>query len=248
MPVSGSDIAASLFADHEKPLRSYVQRLVPCFERSHTESVVRETFSRTIHDLGKGKSIDPLEGFLYKTALNITTSVLFVEYEKPLRLYVQQRVPGYEPAHADDVVQETFIRTIQHLSKGKAVDSPKGFLFTTARNLITSMFYRGRKHTDTHSAPYMDDFTSPICGDAPEHRLMLQQKLDAFCVAIAALPKRYQEAFVRRRVWGESCREISDAMQLSEKAVANYTALGWKRLLVYCEKHNIVLNDFDDLK
>lgn len=171
---------------------------------------------------------------------------LFAEHEKSLRNYVQSLVPGFERAHAEDVVQETFVRTIQHLNNGKAVDSPRGFLFKTARNLTTSMFYRGRKHTDTHSAPDMDEYTSPANGCSPEYRFMLQQKLDAFSVAIAALPQRYQEAFIRRRVWGESCREIAAAMQLSEKAVANYATLGWKLLLTYCEEHDIVLNDFDD--
>ena len=58
--------------------------------------------------------------------------------------------------------------------------------------------------------------------------------------------QKHQEAFVRRRIWGESCREIADKMQLSEKAVANYATLGWKHLLAYCEERNIVLNDFDD--
>jgi len=171
---------------------------------------------------------------------------LFAEHGTPLRKYVQQFVPGYERSHAEDVVQETFIRTLQHLNSGKPVDSPRGFLYKTARNLITSMFYRGRKHTETDSMPDMDEYVSPASDCSPEHRFMLQQKLDAVSVAIAALPQRYQEAFIRRRVWGESCREIATVMQLSEKAVANYAALGWKLMLQYCEERDIVLNDFDD--
>ena len=171
---------------------------------------------------------------------------LYEEHEQSLRAYVQRLVPGYQRAHADDVVQETFIRTIRYLNNGNAVRSPKGFLFTTARNIILSMFYRGRKHTETDSMADMDDYavSEDVC--SPEHRLMLQQKLDALSAAISALPLRYQEAFVRRRVWGESCREIAAAMQLSEKAVANYAALGWKLMLQYCEERNIVLNEFND--
>ncbi len=171
---------------------------------------------------------------------------LYEEHEQALRNYVQRLVPGYQRAHADDVVQETFICTIRHLNSGKMVHSPRGFLFTTARNLILSMFYRGRKHTETDSMPDMDEYavSDDVC--SPEHRMMLQQKLDVLSVAISALPLRYQEAFVRRRVWGESCREIAAAMKLSEKAVANYAALGWKLMLQYCEERDIVLNDFDD--
>ncbi len=171
---------------------------------------------------------------------------LYREHEKSLKGYVLRLVPGYEISHAEDVVQETFVRTINHLNNGKVVDSPKGFLYTTARNLITSMFYRGRKNSDTDSLPDMDDHASSANLCSPENRAFMQQKLDAFSTAIAALPARYQEAFVRRRIWGESCSEIAAKMQLSENAVSNYAALGWKQLSEYCDKHGIVLNDFFD--
>lgn len=177
---------------------------------------------------------------------NEVAASLYRDHEKSLRGYVLRLVPGYQVTHADDVIQETFVRTIKHLNSGKAVESPKGFLFTTARNLVTSMFYRGQKCAQTDSMPDMDEHTSNANVCSPEHRAMLQQKLDAFSVAIAELPDRYQEAFVRRRVLGESCREIAAAMHLSEAAVSNYAALGWKLLLEYCEEHEIVLDDCSD--
>ena len=171
---------------------------------------------------------------------------LYREHEQSLRTYVIRHVPGYELSHAEDVVQETFVRTIRHLNNGKAVDSPKGFLFTTARNLITSMFYRGRKNTETDSHADMDHYGSYRNIPSPERHASTQQKLDAFSTAIAALPERYQEAFVRRRIWGESCSEIAAKMQLSEGAVSNYAALGWKLLGEYCKERGIALDDFSD--
>ena len=171
---------------------------------------------------------------------------LYRDHSNSLRSYVVRRVPGNEVSHAEDVVQETFVRTIKHLNNGKAVDSPRGFLYTTARNLITSMFYRGSRKLEMQSLQDVDDqaLSANLC--SPENRAFMQQKLDAFSTAIAALPERYQEAFVRRRIWGESCREIAVAMRLSESAVSNYATLGWKRLGEYCEKHGIELNDFID--
>jgi len=171
-------------------------------------------------------------------------ATLFREHEQSLRSYVIRYVPGFEPSHAEDVVQETFVRTIAHLNNGKAVDSPKGFLFTTARNLITSMFYRGRQRTHTDSHADMDEYALNANACSPEHRAFMRQKLDAFSDAIATLPERYQEAFVRRRIWGESCREIAVKMQLSESAVSNYAALGWKLLGEYCEERGITLESF----
>lgn len=174
------------------------------------------------------------------------TEALYREHGEPLKDYARKLVPGYQLSHAEDVVQETFVRTINHLQNGKAVDSPKGFLFTTARNLITSMFYRGRKNTRIDSQPDMDDRASSPNVSSPEQQAFVQQKLDALSAAIAALPKRYQEAFVRRRIWGESCSEIAAKMQISERAVSNYAALGWKLLGQYCKEHGIELNDFSD--
>jgi len=191
-----------------------------------------------------------------KCATSVTSAVpadsddvaasLYRKHEKSLKGYVLRLVPNGEFSHAEDVVQETFVRTITHLNNGKTVESPTGFLFTTARNLITSMFYRGRKNTWTDSQADMDEHASNPKLCSPEQRAFMQQKLDAFSTAIAALPERYQEAFVRRRIWGESCKEIAAKMQLSESVVSNYAALGWKLLGEYCDKHGIVLSDFFD--
>lgn len=176
---------------------------------------------------------------------NKIAASLYEEYGKSLRGYVRGLVPGCELSHAEDVVQETFIRAIRHLNKGKAIDSPKGFLCTTARNLIMSTFYRGQKRLEADSMRDADEdvYLSQSDDCSPEHQLVMQQTLDALSAAIAMLPPRYQEAFVRRRVWGESCREIGAAMHLSERVVANYAALGWKLLREYCEEHGVELSD-----
>ena len=170
---------------------------------------------------------------------------MYEEHGKALRNYVRQFVPRCEYSYAEDVVQETFVRAIRHLEKGRAIDSPKGFLYRTARNLVTSTFYRGPKRFGFEPLPDMDEDESQLLADlcSAEHRLIVERRLEAFCFAVASLPERYQEAFVRRRVWGESCAEIADAMQLSRPAVSNYATLGWKRLLEYCEEHNIELDD-----
>ena len=171
---------------------------------------------------------------------------LYREHHNSLKSYVVRRVPGRQISHAEDVVQETFARTLKYLNNGKAVNSPKGFLYTTARNVITSMFYRGWKQVEVESLPNMDDHATSANVSSPENRAFIQQKLDAFSTAIAALPDRYQEAFVRRRIWGENCSEIAAAMQVSESVVSNYATLGWKSLGEYCDRHGIELDDFID--
>ena len=172
---------------------------------------------------------------------------LYNEHKKSLQSYVRRRLPGADVAHAEDVVQETFARTIRHLNNGHSVKSPKGFLFTTARNLITSMFYRRRDYTETDATEDMDVYAADANASSPQRHVAAQQQLDALSAAIAGLPASYQEAFVRRRVWGQSCREIAAAMDIKEHTVSTYVALGWQLLDQYCKQHDIVLKSFTDL-
>ena len=174
---------------------------------------------------------------------NKVAAALYREHGKSLRRYALRLVPGSEPAHADDVVQETFAHTVKHLNNGRDVTS-RGFLFKVARNLIVTMFYRSRPHNDADVD--MDEIPSDVNGSSTERGVLLQQQLDALGVAIAALPERYQEAFYRRRVLGESCREIAKAMGTTEHTVAVYAGRGGRLLKDYCEKHCISLDNLAD--
>ena len=170
------------------------------------------------------------------------TEALYDEHKKNLHSYVRRRLPARDIAQAEDVVQETFARTINHLNNGNTVRSPKAFLYTTARNVITSTVYRRRDRMDTDATEDMDEFAAEASACSPQRRAAAQQHLDALETAISRLPANYQEAFVRRRIWGESCREIAAAMDIKEHTVSTYVALGWQLLEEYCEAHGIELD------
>src|SRR5689334_23800304 len=62
-------------------------------------------------------------------------SQLYSLYAKALRRYVEQFSP--DPASAEDIVQETFIRAWRHLPQLSADDRPvRPWLFRVARNLL----------------------------------------------------------------------------------------------------------------
>ena len=62
-------------------------------------------------------------------------SQLYSLYAKALRRYVEQYCP--DPASAEDIVQETFIRAWRHLPQLSADDRPiRPWLFRVARNLL----------------------------------------------------------------------------------------------------------------
>jgi RNA polymerase sigma-70 factor (ECF subfamily) len=63
-------------------------------------------------------------------------SQLYSLYAKALRRYVEQFSP--DPASAEDIVQETFIRAWRHLPRLSADDRPvRPWLYRVARNLLT---------------------------------------------------------------------------------------------------------------
>ena len=60
---------------------------------------------------------------------------LYARYAQGLRNYVEPFCP--DPASADDIVQETFIRAWRHLPQLSSVDRPvRPWLFRVARNLL----------------------------------------------------------------------------------------------------------------
>lgn len=172
---------------------------------------------------------------------------LYDEHKKNLQNYVRRRLPAADMVQAEDVVQETFARTINHLSNGNTIKSPKAFLYTTARNVITSTVYRRRGRMDLYVTDDMDQYAAEANACSPQRRAAAQQHLDALMTAISGLPDNYRETFVRRRVKGESCREIAEIMDIKEHTVSTYVALGWQLLDEYCEEHNIVLEKPSEL-
>ena len=173
-------------------------------------------------------------------------AALYAEHSTSLKRYALRLVPRSDISHAEDAVQETFERTVKHLKSGNPVTSPRGFLFKTLRNLVYSMFYRGERSYETADVPDMDEFEADAQTCSPERRMLAHQQLDVFSIAIEQLPEAYKQAFVMRRVYGKSCKEIAKILGVSESVVQNRAAKGCKYLQDYCKKHNIVLDDYSD--
>jgi DNA-directed RNA polymerase specialized sigma24 family protein len=81
-------------------------------------------------------------------------------HESALRGYLYHHVP--ESVDVDDVVQEAY-RRILGVRKKKAIDHPRGLLFTIARNAATNLF-RKRKSSRTISITEIDTVPGVIAG------------------------------------------------------------------------------------
>jgi RNA polymerase sigma factor (sigma-70 family) len=182
------------------------------------------------------------------TDRNKVAAALYEEHRDLLRRYIDRRVPNADPTDSEDVVQQVFVQTLEHLNNGKSVksESARGFLTTTARHLIGLMFFRRPQYKATDCNADMDEFATDPGRSSPERRIMVQQQIDALNIALESLPERYQEVFYRRRVLGESCREIAVDMNLTEESVSVFASRAGRLMKEYCVKRNILLNDFTE--
>jgi RNA polymerase sigma-70 factor (ECF subfamily) len=73
---------------------------------------------------------------------------LYTSHAQALRRYVERFCP--DPASADDIVQETFIRAWRHLPQLSSVDRPvRPWLFRVARNLLIDADRAARSRPST---------------------------------------------------------------------------------------------------
>ncbi len=81
---------------------------------------------------------------------------LYCHHSDALHLYVERFCP--DPASADDIVQETFIRAWRHLPRLSADDRPiRPWLFRVARNLLIDADRAARARPLVSQAPLEED-------------------------------------------------------------------------------------------
>ena len=132
----------------------------------------------------------------------------------------QTRIVNYamaivrDPAEAEDVAQETFIRAYRSLARFRGDSSFKTWLYTIATNAArTGLERRGRRSRVEDGS--LDDEAGPLsaadvpAGDADAETALVQR--EAIDRALAALPPDLRVAVVLRDVEGLDYKEIAAA-------------------------------------
>jgi RNA polymerase sigma factor (sigma-70 family) len=140
------------------------------------------------------------------------------------------------PDDVDDIVQETFLRCYQ-ASGRTTVRHPRSFMLTTARNLALN-------HVDladnrlVAGVDSFDEAAIPLYRDVPsENTPEVQERFLVLCRAVRALPVQCRRAFVLKKVYGMSRKEIADYMGLSESTVQKHIAKGMVMCTDFLEAH-----------
>ena len=156
---------------------------------------------------------------------------IFVAIKEQLSRVVAQIVP---PKDIEDIVQETYVRVCQ-VSGQKQLQSPRAFLFRTARNLALDHI---RRHEYRFAGSVEDD---PGTGygeaehayNATYEQAASDEEFAEFCNAVRQLPLQCRRAFVLKKVYGYSQKEIAQELGISESTVEKHVSLGIRR----CAEH-----------
>lgn len=156
---------------------------------------------------------------------------LYSNSHRALRRYVRRLVVSQDAA--EEVVQEAFLRTYENVEH---VDTPRAFLFTTARNLAASARRTKRsRRTDT-----LGDF-EPLgvesSEESPEGRAEADEELRLLQQAIAQLSPQCRTVFSLRVFHDCSYKEIAARLGVAPKTVENHVARALRETHEYLRKH-----------
>ena len=132
-------------------------------------------------------------------------------YQAEILRYLR-RLTG-DPATADGLFQDTFLRAFKAFSRLRAQTHHRAWLYRIATNrFLNHRRSRRRSVEDTLVGDVRSRAASPV---AAHERAMMAERLRQ---AVARLPRRQRAAFVQRQLHGFSYREVSDALGGTETA------------------------------
>lgn len=148
-------------------------------------------------------------------------------YFKALRLMRQTVGRVVPPDDVEDIVQETYIKACQVQYLGK-IRNPQSFLLKMARNLALDHIKRAeyRLATSMTQLEGDGDFELGSESDSTLDCVTGDQEFALFCEAVRHLPQRCRRAFVLKKVYGYSQKEIADRLSISESTVEKHIAKG----------------------
>jgi RNA polymerase sigma factor (sigma-70 family) len=160
---------------------------------------------------------------------------LFRHYRRVLARAVARIV---RPADVEDVVQETYLRVFQAALQ-QPIRHPRSFMLTAARNVALNYLARtdALNHLETTPRETVESITEldfdtegvssrEVAANSAESVAQSEEEFLTFCRAVRELPLQCRRAFVLKKVYGFSQREIAKELGLSESTVEKHIAKG----------------------
>lgn len=128
----------------------------------------------------------------------------------------------------EDILQEAFLRCYE-ASQSSRVQHPSSYLLRTAINLAINHTARAGQRLNTPLEELTEDVRLESGVDI-ERQAIQRERLALYCQAVAELPLQCRRAFLLKKVYGLSQREIAGYLGISENTVEKHVAKG----LVHC--------------
>jgi RNA polymerase sigma-70 factor (ECF subfamily) len=162
--------------------------------------------------------------------------VLLERYKRPVFSFVLRLIG--DRARAEDLLQETFLRLVEHAHTFEGNAKLKTWIFRIARNQCIDESRRRvhRRHPsldasiadEANSATLHDRLASKEAG--AERRTVGSELKQRMAEAIKALPEEQREVFLLRQVQNLAFKEIADITGVSENTVKSRMRYALERL------------------
>jgi RNA polymerase sigma factor (sigma-70 family) len=145
-------------------------------------------------------------------------------HERMLRSYL---IEIARPSDIDDLVQESYARLLR-MREQQRMRSPRGLLFTLARNAAHDLF---RRRGTAAATPLTENEFMAVMDEAPSTAEVVSrgQEIALLADAIEALPERCRAVFVLRQFENLSQREIAARLGIAEHTVESQLAKALRR-------------------
>lgn len=134
-------------------------------------------------------------------------------------------------------MQEAYVRVCQ-VEEQSGIRSPRSYLFRTVRNLALDHVKRAESRL-TDSVADDDPASSRDAArlvDETFEAVASNEEFALFCDAVRHLPVQCRRAFVLKKVYGYTQREIAEELGISDSTVEKHIALGMKRCTYFMEQ------------
>ena len=154
-------------------------------------------------------------------------------HEGMLRAWLRSRFPA--ESDVDDIVQESYARVLA-ARQTTAIESPKAFLFATARNLALGRLRRVQAAGAVNflAEAQVEDVLDETA-DVP-HAVARAQELELLTHAIQSLPTRCRQVLTLRKIYGLSQKEVAAQLGIAEHTVEAQGTIGLRKLAEFFER------------
>lgn len=171
------------------------------------------------------------------SAIDSNSDRWFAEQVQPhegmLRAWLHSRFP--RESDVDDIVQEAYARVLEARAT-TAIESPKAFLFATARNLVLARFRRQQAVNGQYGLAEFDlESVLDETADVPQ-AVARAQELELLTQAIQSLPTRCRQVLTLRKIYGLSQKDVAAQLGITENTVEAQGVIGLRKLSEYFEK------------